>query len=89
MTESEKLALGIEIVSAMKASVYGVSIEDGRIMALENTEIDQIEGMPAEDFKALNAISKVRMTRMVEVEREILHKQAMFVAEVTLKHLGL
>jgi len=40
MEEKELLSLGIEIVSAMKAACYGVSIEEGRELALENTRGD-------------------------------------------------
>ena len=89
MTEEEKLALGIEIVAAMKASVYGLDIEDGRILALENTETDRIEGMTSEEWEQLPAVRREIKIRMVNAEREALHKQAMFVAEATLKHLGL
>ncbi len=42
MNEKQKLELGIEIISGMKASAYGVSIEEGREMAMEETDFPGI-----------------------------------------------
>ena len=72
--EVDKLAFGIEIVSAMKASAYGVSIEQGRSLALEGTEPDK------------NMSHQHKM--FVENERRRLHEQAVFVAEIALKYLS-
>ena len=72
--EVDKLAFGIEIVSAMKASAYGVSIEQGRDLALEGTEPDENMSHQHEMF--------------VENERRRLHEQAVFVAEIALQYLS-
>lgn len=84
-SDSEILALGIEIVSAMKASAYDVSIEQGRIMALEDTEPDRVEGLFCRN---LSNEEKERCQRMCDFEKKRLHKQAMFVANATLKYLN-
>ncbi len=88
MNRREKLEFGIEIVAAMKASAYGVSIEDGRIMALENTEFNK------EEYKK-TGINEIPITE-IEIEsrqkycrseKKRLHKQAFFVADIALKKL--
>lgn len=79
MTNDQKLELGIEIVSAMKASAYGVGILDGRIMALEGTEVDKMENTPEQ--------SKPFYIDYCKREKERLHEQAMFVADIVLKKI--
>ena len=89
MTNDQKLELGIEIVSAMKASAYDVSIEEGRIMALENTELDRME-----ELYSLEELSESVKGEKMEFykkwtsrEKELLHKQAMFVADIAVKKI--
>ena len=74
LNDTNLLELGIEIVAAMKASCYSVSIEDGRIMALEETRESDYEGLPD---------AKIYATR----ERERLEKQALFVAKIALEKI--
>lgn len=87
MTNDQKLELGIEIVSAMKASAYDVPIEDGRIMALENTEIDRMDGVTPEYWKFLSDEDKAKFTEIAALEKECLHKQALFVADIAIKKI--
>ena len=89
MTEDQKLEFGIEIVSAMKASAYDMPIEDGRIMALQGTEIDRIEDFAFEDFDSLSDEKKEWYKKWVSREKETLHKQAMFVADIAIEKLEL
>jgi hypothetical protein len=74
LNDTNLLELGIEIVAAMKANCYSVSIEDGRIMALEETRESDYEGLPD---------AKTYATR----ERERLEKQALFVAKIALEKI--
>ena len=76
------LKLGIEIVAAMKASCYDWNIETGRILALEETEIDRMEGV-TEIWETLDDYSKKRYTELAKQEKERLHNQANFVAKIT------
>ena len=87
MTDDQKLELGIEIVSAMKASAYGVPIEDGRIMALQETEVDRMEGVTPEYWKSLSDENMAIFTNIAAFEKKRLHKRAMFVADIALKRL--
>ena len=87
MTDDQKLEFGIEIVSAMKASAYDVDIEDGRIMALEETEVDRMEGVTPEYWKSLPDEDKSRFTNIATLEKERLHKQALFVADIAIKKI--
>lgn len=77
MNDNQKLALGIEIVSAMKASAYGVSIEEGRIDALNGTEPEHYSQEEGPDWPI----------RTAKMEKERLHKQAMFVADAVMAFL--
>ena len=86
MTEDQKLEFGIEIVSAMKASAYGVPIEDGRIMALEGTEIDRLDDI---DFDSLPGKDKSFARKYAARNKERLHEQAMFVADIVIEKLEL
>ena len=66
MSESKKLELGIEIVSAMKAS----------------------EGVNPELWESFSDEQKRLFGTLNQQETERLHKQALYVAEVTLAKLG-
>lgn len=87
MTDDQKLEFGIEIVSAMKASAYDMPIEDGRILALQGTEIDRIEDFAFEDFDSLPDDKKEFYKKWASREKEILHEQAMFVAGIAIEKL--
>ncbi len=78
LNDQQLLELGIEIVSAMKADTYGASIEDGRLMALEDTAPEYtLEYDPADPPIRYIASMKTR-----------LHEQAVFVAKATMKKLN-
>lgn len=77
MNDNQKLAFGIEIVSAMKASAYGVSIEEGRIDALNGTDPEHYSQEDGPDWPI----------RTAKMEKERLHKQAMFVADAAIAFL--
>lgn len=87
MENNKKLELGIEIVAAMKASCYNCSIAEGRALAIEETEVDRMEGITPEYWKNLPQEDQKRYTKIAAYEKERLHKQAMFVAEITLEKL--
>ena len=87
ISDDKQLELGIEIVSAMKASCYNYDIEEGRIIALEGTEIDNMEGVTPEMWDNFTDVNKERYTVICLAEKEILHKQAMFVAKIATEKL--
>lgn len=68
----------------MKASCYNWDIEDGRIMALEDTEVQYIIEL---DYNSLGEEDKNIVNKSLEKNKERLHKQALFVADITLKYL--
>jgi uncharacterized protein (DUF885 family) len=88
MTQDQKLELGIEIVAAMKASAYEMSIEDGRIMALQDTELDRLSDFTVKEFENLEETFKRKVQKFQELEKERLHNQAFFVAEIALEKLA-
>ena len=77
------LELGIEIVAAMKASLWDWDIESGRMDALSDTEIDRLSDldMPFEEYSPED---KEMLTNVAIKEKERLHKQAEFAAKCTL-----
>jgi hypothetical protein len=87
MTDIEKLNFGIEIIAAMKASVYNETIEVGRILALEGTEVDRIENITPEYWNSLSKKNKDILTLSASLEKERLYKQAIFVVDIALKFL--
>ena len=88
LTEEQLIELGIEIVSAMKADVYNMSIEDGRIDALTNTEIDRLGDFTIDEFNQFPSDRKSMMIQFAHNQKERLHRQALFVATATLKYLA-
>lgn len=80
----KKLKFGIEIIAAMKASCYDCDIETGRIMALENTEPNLVEGY---DYENCNEEEKDVCRRIAKHEKEVLHKQALYVSDIALKYI--
>lgn len=84
MNQEQKLEFGIEIVAAMKATCYNWDIEEGRIDALMETEIDRLEGVSVEEFNTWDESLKLRVIDSCKREKERLHKQAMFVAEIAI-----
>ena len=88
MTDKERLAFGIEIVSAMKASCYDWTIESGRIDTLMETEIDTMECFTQQWWDSLSYDEQVSYEKYCKREKERLHKQAMFVADIALKYLS-
>ncbi len=87
MTPQQKLELGIEIVSAMQASAYNTDIEEGRILALMDTELDRLGTHTLEEFKLLDADLQNRIISFVESQRKRLHEQALFVADVVIEKI--
>lgn len=85
--QQQKLELGIEIVAAMKASAYHTTIEDGRLMALEDTEMDRLAQLTPQEYSQLPDEDKERVQDMVIFERRCLHKQAFFVVDAALAKL--
>jgi len=81
-TKEDKLALGIEIVAAMKASAYNATIEDGRLMALDETEPEHFECYKNGTTPECQIWGKI-----AKQEKERLHEQALFVAEITLSKI--
>ena len=84
MTPEDKLKLGIEIISGMKASAYDCSIEDGRIMALEGTEIHNFELMTAEYFASLEEDRKAHIRELAVANKKRLNEQAIFIADIAI-----
>lgn len=82
--DNDKLELGIELVAGMKASCANWDIEGGRIDALMNTEIDRVEDLY---FDRLPEETKNYWKIECKREKERLHKQAMYVADIMLKKL--
>ena len=82
LKKAEKIELGIEIISAMKANVYDVSIEQGRIMALDETEPTHFESYDTSrpDSRQWEAVAKRNKCR--------LHQQALFVAEASISKIN-
>lgn len=82
MQKEQKLELGIEIIAGMKASAYNVSIEEGRLMALDETEpthfISYKNGKTPE-CKQWEMVAKRTKHR--------LQKQAIFIADLALAKL--
>lgn len=87
LSNVELLDFGIEIVAAMKASCYDFDIETGRILALQETEIDRMEEV-TEIWDTLDDESKKRYTDLAEQEKIRLHKQAIFAAKISLEKLN-
>ena len=83
MKRKDKLALGIEIVAAMKASDYDTDIETGRIMAIEDTEFNRVIKP-----KAITEEEKQKIINWCKLEKKRLYKQAFYVADITLKKLS-
>jgi hypothetical protein len=88
MTDIQKLEFGIEIVSAMKASAYDTDIESGRLMALEDTELDRLGTHTLDEYNLLDDDLKAKIKNFQERQKEQLHKQALFVADVALGFLN-
>ncbi len=80
--DKEMLKIGIEIVSAMKASVYDTDIESGRIMALEDTELTLLGTHTFEEFQKLDEKTKKMIEGFQKRTKEYLHKQALFIAKI-------
>lgn len=80
-----KLEFGIEIIAAMKASCRDWNIETGRALALENTEPNLVEDI---DFEKCDDEQKEMCVIVAKVEKEKLHKQALYVADIALDYLG-
>lgn len=89
MTPAQKLALGIEIVAAMKASAYNVSIEIGRAYALDGTEPHLISDEESKFLKENKEKYWDRHILRCKRDKEILHKQALFVADIALAKIEL
>ena len=83
----DELKFGIEIIAAMKASAYNTDIEQGRILALEETEVDRMEGLTPEYFNALPLEDRQRFIKIAKNEKERLHTQARYVAGIALEYL--
>ncbi len=83
-----KLALGIEIVSAMKANVYNLSMEEGRQKALSDTSIETLifDDIEAE-FHALDGLEKDRIIEFTKKRKMALEEQAIFVANAVIKFI--
>ncbi len=88
MTDDQKIELGIEIISAMKASAYDCSIEIGRIYALEGTEVDKFELITTEYFETLQEDEKNRLKEMAVTNKKRLHEQAIFIADIAINKLN-
>lgn len=84
MNEETKLEFGIEIVSGMHASCRERDIETGRVYSLENTETDLVEGLA---FESLSAENKGVWRNICRHEKERLHKQALYVADIAIAKL--
>lgn len=85
-TEQDRLELGIEIVAAMKANVYKVPIEDGRDMALEETELDRM-GHSAAALESMDPSQLERLRAFAARRKEELNQQAMFVADAAIAYM--
>ena len=83
MKKEQLLELGIEIVAAMKASCYNCDIEIGRDIALEETEIERMEGY--KHWNSFDKNTKLRYKDAAKREKKRLHKQALYVAKITLE----
>lgn len=88
MTDVQKLEFGIEIVAAMKASAYNTDIESGRLMALEDTELDRLGTHTLDEYNSLENDLKSKIKDFQERQKKQLHKQALFVADVALSFLN-
>jgi len=82
MNKKQKLELGIEIISGMKASAYNVTIQEGRVMALNETE-------PSHFLSYKNGTTpECKSWEMVaKREKHLLHKQAFYMADLVLAKL--
>jgi len=78
MTQEEKMLFGIEIISGMKASLYGFDMEQGRAEAMSETFITEEEKQSGDDIHRLMAVFQAQ--RLVE--------QAFFIADVALNYLS-
>lgn len=82
MEKSQKLEFGIEIISGIKSSAYGVSIEEGRTMALDETEAVHFESYKngtTPECRSWELVAKRNKNR--------LEAQALFVAEIALNKI--
>lgn len=79
MTESQKEQLGLEIVSGMKASAYGLSIEEGRELALSETEPNYFHGYKGGLEPTCNAFELA-----AKRAKNRLEKQSLFIANIAL-----
>lgn len=79
-TENEKIKLGLEIVSGMKASSYGVSIEEGRSYAL-------FETCPTHFFsyKEGSTPECEKWEKIAEVNKRKLDGQCLFIADIAIQ----
>jgi len=87
LNDKKKLEFGIEIVAAMQASTSNWDIEYGRIETLADTEIDRLEEIELEEFNSFTPEVQERITKFCQREKERLHKQALFAADIALKFL--
>jgi hypothetical protein len=85
MSNEQKLELGIEVISAMKASAYNTDIETGRLMALEDTELDKLGTHSFEEYEKLDSELKERIKNFQISQKENLHKQALFIADIVIQ----
>lgn len=82
MDKSQKLELGIEIISGIKASAYGVSIEEGRTMALNETEAINFQSYKngtTPECRSWELVAKRNKNK--------LESQALFVADIALNKI--
>ena len=85
METNKKLELGIEIISAMKASAYNTDIETGRLMTLEDTELDRLGTHTLEEYNSLDDDLKQKIKQFQSSQKVKLHKQALFIADIVIQ----
>lgn len=82
MEKSQKLELGIEIISGIKSSAYGVSIEEGRTMALDGTEAVHFK-----NYKNGTTPECRSWELVAKRNKNKLEARALFVAEIALNKI--
>lgn len=87
MTQEQLLDLGITLVGALKANAYKCSLEDGIFMALEGTDTNFISSEELAEIQAGGEAAERRI-RIMEVERKLLHDQALALANAAVDYLA-
>lgn len=85
LTDEQKLAFGIELVAALHANLSDGDMEYGRARALWQTEVSHQDDY--DQWETFDEEKKKGRMKMAQIEKDILYKQANFLAEAAQRYI--